>query len=96
MYTYDENGYVEEGQVFIQLKATDAITTHGENVVFAADIRDYNLWIREPMPVFLVVYDAAEKRACWLYVQEYFELDSAFGPEPGRSPCGSIFCWRTK
>src|SRR5207245_1132038 len=35
--------------------------------------RDLAVWLRQPMPVILVVYDARKDTAYWLYVQRYFQ-----------------------
>ena len=34
--------------------------------------RDLLFWLNDLQPVILVLYDAREDRAFWLYVQEYF------------------------
>ncbi len=80
--TYDDRGYVEPGQVLLQLKASDTIGKRASTdaLVFDMAVKDYHLWRREPNPVFLVLYDPADRRAYWLYVQRYFE------EEPGRRP----------
>jgi Domain of unknown function (DUF4365) len=44
------------------------------------NIRDYCLWVNEPNPVFLILYEASSRRAYWLYFQEYFK--SATAPKP--------------
>ena len=80
MFTYDEQGYVEEGSVYLQLKASDRLDASGDDFVFDLDVRDYRLWTAEPMPVILILYDASTRRAYWLYVQRYFADD------PSRSP----------
>ncbi len=75
LYTYNEDGELENGQVFMQLKATDnpTVLADGETIAFALERADLELWLQEPMPVILVVYDAPRDRAHWLYVQAYFE-----------------------
>ena len=80
VFTFDDDGYAENGSIYIQLKATEGPTITSAGVAFDLDVRDYNRWADEPMPVFLVVYDAANERAYWLYVQQYFE--SAAGRRP--------------
>jgi len=35
-------------------------------------VADLELWLREPMPYILVVYDAQADVAYWLYVEAYF------------------------
>ena len=71
--TFDSEGLIEAGNFYIQLKASEVLTQHatGVSYVFDLDTRDYNLWIMEPMPVFLVLYEARSRRAYWLYFQEY-------------------------
>lgn len=48
---------------------------------FKVDIKHYNLRAKEPMPFFLVLYDASVGRAYWLYVQDEF---SASRPQERR------------
>jgi hypothetical protein len=43
-------------------------------------MRDYDLWKDEPNPVFLILYEAATRRAYWLFVQPYFKAPGA--PKP--------------
>ncbi len=83
--TYDKDGYVEPGEALIQLKATDTIERGARAGAWAFDVKvaDYNLWKREPSPVFLVLYDASQSEAYWLYVQQYFAEDSARKPRKG-------------
>src|SRR4051794_15734917 len=57
LFTYDDRGYVEPGLAFLQLKAAEALLPSGANYVFDLDIRDYNLWMAETVPVFLVLFD---------------------------------------
>jgi hypothetical protein len=83
MLTFDEAGYVEESHVYIQLKATDSLSVTEAGIVFGVDVRDYNLRMKEHVPVFLIVYDAIEKRAFWLYVQNYFGSEASRRPREG-------------
>ena len=78
--TYDPDGYVESGLFYIQLEAAEELKESGTNYVFDLDTRDYNLWKTELMPVVLVLYDAARRRAYWLHVQDYFIRDFARHP----------------
>ena len=75
VFTYSDIGEIENGCFFVQLKATDSISLikNGEYVSFKLDKRDLNNWIDEPMPCFLVVYDAQRKNAYWIYIQAYFK-----------------------
>jgi len=70
--TYDEEGFAEEGTVYLQLKSSEKLTARGNSFVFDMDVRDYTRWMREPMPVMLVLFDASKRRAYWLYIQRYF------------------------
>ncbi len=83
LFTYDEDGYAEPGVAFLQLKASETWTPTGAHYVFGLDIRDYNLWMAEDAPVFLVLFDATRRRAYWLYVQQYFEKDAGRQPSKG-------------
>jgi hypothetical protein len=83
METYDQDGYLEPGLVYFQVKATEHIKMTGRNYVYDLDIRDYNLWMHEQMPVILVLYDATKRRAFWLDVQQFFEEDVTRSPKRG-------------
>ena len=80
--TFDEQGYEENGEIRIQLKASDGLKYSGDGtfISFTIDVKHYSSWTRASMPVFLVLYDARARKAFWLYVQEYF------GPGPSRKP----------
>jgi hypothetical protein len=107
LLTFDEEGYVEPGMATIQLKASEELEQTGQDYVFDLDIRDYNLWVREPMPVFLILFDASRRRAYWLYVQRYFEDNPSHQPKkgaktvrvrvPARQPvnCRAVACLRS-
>ncbi len=80
--TYDEDGYVEIGEIRIQLKATDRLEKRkgGDSIWVDIDMRHYELWIDELMPVFLIFFDSQERRAYWLHVQNYFAADPSRRP----------------
>jgi hypothetical protein len=82
-FTYDEQGYVEPGVFWIQLKASESLQAVGTGYVFDLDIRDYNLWHLEALPVILILYDASRRRAYWLAVQKYFAEDESRRPKKG-------------
>jgi len=73
--TYDPAGNVENGEIRIQLKATDSPRwlRGGRHLAVRVGQRDFRHWLMEPMPVVLAIYDAPNDIAYWLYVQEYFE-----------------------
>jgi hypothetical protein len=83
--TFDENGYAENGDIRLQLKASDSFrySKDGSEILFSVGAKHYSLWINEPMPVFLVLYDAGLRKAYWLYVQEYFSDRTARRPKRG-------------
>src|SRR5262245_21033530 len=67
LFTYDERGYAEPGIALFQLKASEALTRSGPDYLYDLDVRDYNLWMLENNPIFLVLYDATRRRAYWLH-----------------------------
>jgi uncharacterized protein DUF4365 len=73
--TFDGDGLVENGNIFVQLKATDKlkVSASGSEIKFRISKRDIRHWQDEPFPVYLIVYDAQMRRAYWLYLQHYFE-----------------------
>jgi hypothetical protein len=81
LYTYDKEGYAEEGSIYLQLKASEKLIESGDNFVFDLDLRDLARWIREPMPVILILFDAFKRRAHWVYVQRYFAESSSRKPK---------------
>jgi Domain of unknown function (DUF4365) len=73
--TFDARGQIENGEVPCQVKATDHLPLLAERAVIpwrvqASDLRH---WLNEPMPVILIIYDAAADKAYWLNVQQYFQ-----------------------
>lgn len=75
IFTYDENGEIENGQIYVQLKATSSLIKLVDNatVTFKLTRSDLELWLNEPMPCILIIYDAQINEAYWLYLQAYFE-----------------------
>jgi hypothetical protein len=81
LFTYDDQGYAEPEVAFLQLKASETLTQSGAHYVYDLDIRDYNLWTVEDVPVFLVLFDATRRRAYWLHVQPYFRKGASRQPK---------------
>lgn len=83
MFTYDANGEVENGLVHLQIKATDSPNriAGGNAISFGLDRRDLALWLAEPYPVILVVYDAESSIGYWLHIQDYFSKLADFSIE---------------
>lgn len=77
---YDKEGYLEPGSTYIQVKAAETLRAVDADYVFDLDIRDYNLWTREKVPVILILFDASRRRASWLHVQGFFA--SVVGRQP--------------
>jgi hypothetical protein len=59
------------------------LPARGSTYVFDVDIRDYNLWMQERMPVIRILFDASRRRACWLAFQTHFQEDHARRPRKG-------------
>jgi hypothetical protein len=76
LLTYTEEGEIENGKIYVQMKATDSIKigTRAATVLFTLDKRDIRLWVSEIDPVILVLFDAVGRRAYWLHVQDYFSV----------------------
>jgi Domain of unknown function (DUF4365) len=83
LFTFDAQGYAEPGLILLQLKAAESLQTADADHLFDLDIRDYNLWLLEKMPVILILFDASWRRAYWLDVQAYFRGDAARRPRKG-------------
>jgi hypothetical protein len=80
--TFDDQGCAENGQIRIQLKASDRPDYTKEGTAISLEItrKHYELWMGEIMPVFLILYDAQEKMAYWIHVQQYFLSDRSRRP----------------
>jgi hypothetical protein len=83
LFTYDELGFAESGFVYMQVKASETLETVGVDYVFDLDIRDYNLWRSEEVPVILILFAASRRRAYWLWVQSYFRKGAIRQPKKG-------------
>lgn len=83
LMTFDDRGYAEPDVAFLQLKAAESLVRSGENYAYDLDIRDYNLWRAERLPVILVLYDATARRAYWVHVQQFFADNAARPPRTG-------------
>ena len=79
---FDDEGYVEPGNALLQIKASERlqIASSGNHYFFQLRTEDYNLWMFEYNPVFLVLFDIETRYGYWLYVQEYFS--SSTGRKP--------------
>lgn len=80
IFTFNRRGEIEEGKVLVQVKATERLRiTEGQaSFPFRILRSDLILWLAQPMPVILVVYDAAQDMAYWVYVQNDFAKRKGF------------------
>lgn len=78
IFTFNELGEVENGNIFIQLKATDSIDRYltSRRFSFPVSRKDLDLWGKEVFPAYLVLFDAVGGVAYWVYVQKYLETNS--------------------
>ena len=72
MRTFDDDGYAEPGLAYFQIKASRLLRRDNSGYPFSVDARDFRLWISEPVPVFLVLYDAKERQGYWLCIKQYY------------------------
>jgi Domain of unknown function (DUF4365) len=80
IFTYNTEGEIENGHIYIQLKATDSLSILADQktITFTLIRSDLELWLSEPMPCILIIYDATDSKAYWLYLQAYFESLEGF------------------
>ena len=78
VFTFDPTGAYENGNIFVQLKATDhiRIAKRTGNVKFNISKSDIMTWEAEHFPVYLVVFDAIGRVAYQLYLQRYFQSNN--------------------
>ena len=74
LVTFNRAGEVESASILLQLKATSRLHVSSDAVVFPFRVerRDLIRWLAEPFPVILIVYDARQDVAYWVYIQSYF------------------------
>ena len=67
---YDDNGYHENGHVFIQVKAAARLKPSGDGAAIpcALETKHLNTWRGNPYPVLLALYDASRHQAYWLHL----------------------------
>lgn len=74
IFTFDAQGQYENGNIFVQLKASDhlRVDPRSGDIIFRIDIRDIATWEGELFPVYLVVFDARYEKAYAVNLQRYF------------------------
>jgi Domain of unknown function (DUF4365) len=83
MNTYNDHGEVESGHVLFQIRATDSLQVLklGPLISVRVEVADLKAWQDEWMPVILVIYDGAEDKAYWLYMQQYLDERNVSGDD---------------
>lgn len=74
IFTFDAAGQYENGNMLVQLKATDRLRRDSQtgDIMFRISKRDVLTWESEPYPAYLVVFDARQGKAYAIYLQRYF------------------------
>lgn len=75
MLTFSENGEVENGYIYFQLKSTDKpkYLKKKNAIAFDLDKKDLEYWLVENNLVFIVIYDVQKDIAYNLDLQKYFK-----------------------
>lgn len=81
LFTFDAHGELENGEVWMQVKATEHMKQLAKRPFIPWRIQrtDLRHWLYQPMPVILIIYDVPADKAYWLNVQSYFEGVRRFG-----------------
>ena len=79
MTCFSETGEIENGNVFMQLKASDHLlrSRDKKHLLFPVSNSDLRLWTVEPNPVIFILYDALKEIAYWLYVQPHLKVSKS-------------------
>ncbi|HZU39077.1 MAG TPA: DUF4365 domain-containing protein [Gemmataceae bacterium] len=89
-FTYDEEGYSEPDFLSLQLKAAESLPTRGLAYNCDVDIRDYNLWMQERMPVILILFDAPKDGLFGLLSRRISRKNRAAGQGRARKRCACV------
>jgi hypothetical protein len=78
--TFDRQGMMENGEILVQLRATDrpVLVDGGRAVRCRLERSHLAHWLAEMMPFILVLYDGRKEVGYWLYLQAYFEAQRDF------------------
>jgi len=78
--TFTGSGEPETGTILVQIKSTDNIKELPKKNRFTFDLskRDLEYWLREIVPVILLLYDAKEDVGYYINLQEYFRKEGIF------------------
>lgn len=74
LFTYGPRGEARPGHVPIQVKATESAKRTADRglILFRIHRADLVRWLAEPVPLILIIYEAASHTGWWLDVQDYF------------------------
>jgi Domain of unknown function (DUF4365) len=77
--TFNERGEVENLYIFFQLKSTDNMNYSVKRNAFVFDLskRDLELWLYNPNPVLILLYDAKNDKTYFADLQAYFKKNKA-------------------
>jgi hypothetical protein len=97
LFTYDQNGEVENDWIPLQIKSTDhpRYIQQGRSLAIRVERADLRSWLTSILPVILIVYDAGEDRAFWVYLQadygpKLFSIGRGAGTTTIRIPTSQV------
>lgn len=76
IHLYNERGEYENGLIQFQLKSTDRLKSANKGYAIDLSKRDLELWLYTTLPMVLFLYDAAESRAYFVSLHDYFLKNS--------------------
>lgn len=87
LFTYTDRGETEGGHLLLQVKATEGTKrlSRTGNIPFRVERSHVTAWLREPMPVILIVYDAGADCAWWLHIQASVDRHRFASPRRGQA-----------
>ena len=103
--TFGDTGEVENGQIGVQVKATDnvAFSLDRTTIALRVSVADLNYWMFEREMVVLALYDANGDVAYWLDVQAHAPDDDGVGqtvtlhiPVGNRIDVAGVRTWRER
>jgi hypothetical protein len=80
LFTYNADGEIENGVIFLQVKASERLKTLTKSAAISFRVlrADLCYWLSEVYPVILIVYDVSADRACWVDMQGVFASQRGF------------------
>jgi hypothetical protein len=76
---YDNNGYYQNGHVFVQAKAAERLkpSWDGATIPCVVETKHMTTWRGNPYPVILAIYDASRHEAYWLHLNPIIGMEGA-------------------